>query len=94
MSSSSAPAGSATAAELGGPLPQGLDRQPAVTDRDFDVLDRIDARHLGSHKVFAVGGVVFHAQQMVVEERTQTGERGQPGPKCESSDSSGSEARD
>ncbi len=91
MSSSSAPTGSDTVrwndpyenserpSELAGLGPLGLDRQLPVADRDLDVLDGIDSGKLGADLVEPFAGLVFQAQQVVVEERAQAGDRREAG---------------
>ena len=56
-----------------------LDRQLPVEHGDFDVLDRVDSWKFGAHLVEAFAGLVLHAHQIVVEERTQTRDRRQAG---------------
>ena len=57
----------------------GLDRQLPVAHGDLDVLDRVDSGKFGAHLVEAFAGLVLQPQQIVVEERTQTGDRRQAG---------------
>src|ERR1700682_5835317 len=54
----------------------GLDRQLAVSHRDLDVLDRVDARKLGTNFVESVLHRVFNPQQVAIEERPQASEAG------------------